>query len=137
MNAERSVILCACFSPCQALELLLRDDVTLMCAGCPFAPLPTQDTLPDGRTILFVDGTKTPVLERRGTWAISSVGERFLHTEEATGSIPVSPTTAPSSPFACSIWRPPSPPRFRTVQVPGDNLSGVPPGHFTAFELNF
>jgi hypothetical protein len=26
-------------------------------------------------------------------WAISSVGERFLHTEEATGSIPVSPTT--------------------------------------------
>src|SRR5262247_4016873 len=26
-------------------------------------------------------------------WAISSVAERFLHTEEATGSIPVSPTT--------------------------------------------
>jgi hypothetical protein len=25
-------------------------------------------------------------------WAISSGGERFLHTEEATGSIPVSPT---------------------------------------------
>ena len=25
-------------------------------------------------------------------WAISSVVERFLHTEEATGSIPVSPT---------------------------------------------
>ena len=25
-------------------------------------------------------------------WAISSVAERFLHTEEATGSIPVSPT---------------------------------------------
>lgn len=28
-------------------------------------------------------------------WAISSVVERFLHTEEATGSIPVSPTTSP------------------------------------------
>ena len=27
-------------------------------------------------------------------WAISSVAERFLHTEEATGSIPVSPTTS-------------------------------------------
>lgn len=27
-------------------------------------------------------------------WAISSVVERFLHTEEATGSIPVSPTTS-------------------------------------------
>jgi hypothetical protein len=28
----------------------------------------------------------------RVPWAISSVGERFPHTEEATGSIPVSPT---------------------------------------------
>ena len=27
-------------------------------------------------------------------WAISSVGERFPHTEEVTGSIPVSPTTS-------------------------------------------
>ena len=26
-------------------------------------------------------------------WAISSVGERFLHTEEVAGSIPASPTT--------------------------------------------
>jgi hypothetical protein len=25
-------------------------------------------------------------------WAISSVGERFLHTEEVVGSIPTSPT---------------------------------------------
>ena len=25
-------------------------------------------------------------------WAISSVGERFLHTEEVAGSIPASPT---------------------------------------------
>ncbi len=32
-----------------------------------------------------------------GAWAISSVGERFPHTEEATGSIPVSPTTSPFS----------------------------------------
>ena len=30
--------------------------------------------------------------DRLGTWAISSVGERFPHTEEVTGSIPVSPT---------------------------------------------
>ncbi len=30
--------------------------------------------------------------DRLGLWAISSVGERFPHTEEATGSIPVSPT---------------------------------------------
>ena len=30
------------------------------------------------------------------SWAISSVGERFPHTEEATGSIPVSPTISPS-----------------------------------------
>ena len=30
----------------------------------------------------------------RRAWAISSVGERFPHTEEATGSIPVSPTIA-------------------------------------------
>lgn len=32
------------------------------------------------------------MLESALGWAISSVGERFLHTEEATGSIPVSPT---------------------------------------------
>ena len=30
------------------------------------------------------------------SWAISSVGERFPHTEEVTGSIPVSPTISPS-----------------------------------------
>ena len=29
--------------------------------------------------------------------AISSAGERFVHTEEVTGSIPVSPTYLPSS----------------------------------------
>src|SRR5262245_44715809 len=33
----------------------------------------------------------SPVLDF-APWAISSVAERFLHTEEATGSIPVSPT---------------------------------------------
>ena len=32
-------------------------------------------------------------------WAISSGVERFLHTEEATGSIPVSPTMVSTSPF--------------------------------------
>jgi hypothetical protein len=27
-----------------------------------------------------------------GSWAIGSAGERLVHTEEVTGSIPVSPT---------------------------------------------
>ncbi len=36
----------------------------------------------------------------RRAWAISSVAERFLHTEEATGSIPVSPTILGSPPPA-------------------------------------
>ncbi len=39
-------------------------------------------------------------------WAISSVVERFLHTEEATGSIPVSPTMLPfgTSLFLLADW---------------------------------
>ena len=33
-----------------------------------------------------------PVSSLRRYWVFSSEGERFLHTEEVTGSIPVTPT---------------------------------------------
>jgi hypothetical protein len=49
-------------------------------------------------------GTPIPVCDRtresgtvQTSRAISSAGERFVHTEEATGSIPVSPTQNPRS----------------------------------------
>ena len=39
-----------------------------------------------------IDRAAWAMLDSAFDWAISSVVERFLHTEEATGSIPVSPT---------------------------------------------
>ncbi len=56
--------------------------------------------------IAWFDGPKMAMLDSR-PWAISSVGERFPHTEEATGSIPVSPTIVSyhlSGPIATLHW---------------------------------
>ena len=39
------------------------------------------------------DGQTIRVYDIAYTWAISSGGERLLHTQEVTGSKPVSPTT--------------------------------------------
>ena len=47
---------------------------------------------PDLMVCPSVEPFESAMLDSTPSWAISSVGERFLHTEEATGSIPVSPT---------------------------------------------
>src|SRR3982074_2745111 len=59
--------------------------------------------------------------------AISSAGERFVHTEEVTGSIPVSPTGSgglcprrarTGSPVLCWGAEPPNPPTVRASDDP-------------------
>jgi hypothetical protein len=52
---------------------------------------PAEDALPYGSPGLAVPGASTLVSLTRAR-AIGSAGERLVHTEEVTGSIPVSPT---------------------------------------------
>ena len=58
---------------------------------------PSPRHRPPSRTIFLASVVESVAISPdhvrlRPVRAISSVGERFLHTEEATGSIPVSPT---------------------------------------------
>ena len=55
------------------------------------APVRTEKTI-SGCAPCSVEPFEEAMLHSVRMGAISSGGERFLHTEEATGSIPVSPT---------------------------------------------
>jgi hypothetical protein len=72
-----------------------------------------------------------------GTRAIGSAGERLVHTEEVTGSIPVSPTglawagrwpsaTSPQAAVSVRGAEPPEPPQF-VVAVGGSASAGSYP----------